>query len=101
MATRLIHVTKRVKSDTVPGEGRHAGTNRARPGGTDAVEQPALGAGAAADQETAGSQMLTELMATGAIGMWKNRDDIQDSSEFARQLRERAQTRTDRRHAGE
>ncbi len=30
---------------------------------------------------------------SGLIGLWKDRDDIQDSSAYARQLRERAQSR--------
>jgi hypothetical protein len=29
----------------------------------------------------------------GLIGLWKDRDDIQDSSTYARQLREQAQRR--------
>ena len=45
---------------------------------------------------TAGSKMLAELMATGFVGLWKDRKDIKDSSAFARKLRERAQTRKDR-----
>ena len=45
---------------------------------------------------TAGSVMLQELRATGAVGMWKDRTDIKDSSEFARELRTRSQARADR-----
>ncbi len=30
---------------------------------------------------------------SGLIGMWKDRDDIQDSVSYARKLREQAQTR--------
>jgi hypothetical protein len=44
---------------------------------------------------TAGSAMLQELRATGAIGMWKDRTDIKDSSEFARELRTRSQAQAD------
>ena len=33
------------------------------------------------------------LMESGLIGMWKDRDDIGDSAEFARKLREQAQRR--------
>ena len=33
------------------------------------------------------------LLESGLIGMWKDRDDIGDSPEFARQLREQAQRR--------
>jgi hypothetical protein len=49
--------------------------------------------------ESIGSQMLAELRATGFVGMWKDRKDIRDSSTFARQLRQRVQTRADRRPA--
>ena len=35
----------------------------------------------------------SELLRSGLVGIWKNRDDIKDSSEFARQLREKAQHR--------
>lgn len=34
-----------------------------------------------------------EFKKSGLIGMWKDRDDIQDSSVYARQLREQAQHR--------
>ncbi len=33
------------------------------------------------------------LMESGLIGMWKDRDDIGDSAQFARKLREQAQRR--------
>lgn len=33
------------------------------------------------------------LLESGLIGMWKDRDDIGDSAEFARRLREQAQRR--------
>lgn len=35
------------------------------------------------------------LRRSGLIGMWQDRDDIRDSADYARQLRERAQTRGD------
>jgi hypothetical protein len=35
------------------------------------------------------------LRTSGIIGLWKDRDDIQDSSDYARKLREQAQTRGD------
>jgi len=35
----------------------------------------------------------SELLRSGLVGIWKNRDDIKDSSAFARQLREKAQHR--------
>ncbi len=45
----------------------------------DQVEQPALTA--------------DRLLASGLIGMWCDRDDLGDSVEYARQLREQAQQR--------
>jgi len=43
----------------------------------------------------AGSKKLTAraLLQSGLVGMWKDRKDIEDSSKFARELRERAQKR--------
>lgn len=40
-----------------------------------------------------GKEFLAILEETGAIGMWADRDDIGDSSEFARKLRKSAETR--------
>jgi hypothetical protein len=34
-----------------------------------------------------------DLLHSGLVGMWAERDDIGDSREFARRLREQAQTR--------
>ena len=34
-----------------------------------------------------------QLLDSGLMGLWKDRTDIQDSAEYARQLRERAQRR--------
>jgi hypothetical protein len=34
-----------------------------------------------------------DLLNSGLIGMWKDRTDIKDSAEYARKLREEAQTR--------
>lgn len=39
--------------------------------------------------------MLDELRTTGFIGMWKDRKDIRDSTEFVQRLREQIQTRAD------
>jgi len=39
--------------------------------------------------------LLAEISDTGFVGMWKDRADIRDSSEFARRLRERAQAPVD------
>jgi hypothetical protein len=55
----------------------------------------------APQEETAGARLVAELTANGLIGMWADRDDIGDSVEFARRLRERAQTRADRFDADE
>lgn len=38
-------------------------------------------------------ELFQAITRSGLIGMWKDRTDITDSSEFARQLRERAQRR--------
>jgi hypothetical protein len=40
-----------------------------------------------------GRELLAALQAGGFIGMWADRDDIGDSVEYARQLRERAWSR--------
>lgn len=44
---------------------------------------------------TATKKRLTarQLLDSGLMGLWKDRTDIQDSAEYARQLRERAQRR--------
>ena len=34
-----------------------------------------------------------DLLNSGVVGIWANRKDIKDSTEFARKLREQAQTR--------
>lgn len=34
-----------------------------------------------------------ELLQSGLVGIWRDRDDIPDSPEFARQLREQSQNR--------
>ena len=39
---------------------------------------------------------LGDLLASGLVGMWKDRTDIDDSMEFARKLRQEAERR---RHA--
>lgn len=36
---------------------------------------------------------VKQLRESGLIGLWKDRDDTQDSSEYARQLREKTQQR--------
>jgi len=39
------------------------------------------------------SLTVRRFRASGLIGMWKDREDIQDSSVYARQLRQETQTR--------
>ncbi len=49
--------------------------------------------------ETAGKatgMTARELLDSGIAGLWADRDDITDSSEFARTLREKAERREDR-----
>ncbi|MBU1748244.1 MAG: hypothetical protein KKA73_11200 [Chloroflexi bacterium] len=51
-------------------------------------------------QKTAPRSRLTvrQLRRSGLIGLWQDRDDIEDSAVYARQLREQAQQRGDIRH---
>jgi hypothetical protein len=42
-----------------------------------------------------GREMLQALRANGFVGAWADREDIGDSVEFARQLRERVWSRKD------
>jgi hypothetical protein len=59
-----------------------------------AKESPSGSLPAPADGKPAtGKELLEALQRSGYIGAWKDRDDIGDSSEFARRLRERAQSR--------
>jgi hypothetical protein len=43
-----------------------------------------------------GREHLQQLKASGFVGIWKGREDIGDSSAFARRLRESVETRADR-----
>lgn len=43
------------------------------------------------------AEMLKIMEEEGFIGMWKDRDDIGDSVEFARKLREQAERRGNER----
>jgi hypothetical protein len=45
------------------------------------------------DKPKSGKELLDVLTRSGLVGMWKDREDIGDSREFARKLRERLQTR--------
>jgi hypothetical protein len=58
------------------------------------AESPSGSSPAPADgKPTTGKELLEALQRSGFIGAWKDRADIGDSSEFARRLRERAQSR--------
>jgi hypothetical protein len=50
------------------------------------------------EQSSAPKRGITarELLASPVVGMWADREDIGDSSEFARRLRENAEMRGDR-----
>ena len=45
------------------------------------------------DKPKTGREMLRALRANGFVGAWKDREDIGDSVEFARELRRRVWTR--------
>jgi hypothetical protein len=46
------------------------------------------------DQPLTGAELVQLLQASGVVGLWKDRDDIGDSVEYARKLREHTQIRT-------
>jgi len=46
------------------------------------------------DDSQAGGMTAGELLKSDFVGLWKDRTDIGDTLEFARQLRDRAQRRT-------
>ena len=45
------------------------------------------------EKPTTAKALIKALRESGLIGMWKDRTDIQDSVEFARQLRQDAEKR--------
>ena len=45
---------------------------------------------------TSGGGTAADLLNSPLVGLWKDRTDITDSAEYARQLRRRAETRGDR-----
>ena len=47
------------------------------------------------DKPKTGREMLKALRANGFVGAWKDREDIGDSVEFARELRRRVWSRED------
>jgi hypothetical protein len=50
---------------------------------------------AAPEKPKTGREMLQALRANGFVGAWKDREDIGDSVEFARELRRRVWSRED------
>jgi len=38
----------------------------------------------------------SQLLRSGLVGLWKDREDIEDSADYARQLREQAQRRREK-----
>jgi hypothetical protein len=59
-------------------------------------QEPEVKTATADSKPKTGRDLLNALEALGFIGMWADRTDIQDSGEFARQLREQAWTRARR-----
>lgn len=49
----------------------------------------------ALEGQTAAATTAGDLLASGLFGIWKDRTDIRDTGDFARQLRRRAEQRTD------
>jgi hypothetical protein len=47
----------------------------------------------AQDKPTTGKALLDALVAEGILGLWRDRQDIADSSSYARTLRAEAETR--------
>ena len=56
-------------------------------------EHAPAAAEAAVPKPRTGRELLQALRASGLVGIWRDRQDIGDSTEFARQLRDRAQKR--------
>ena len=44
-----------------------------------------------------GTMTVEELLNSGLVGIWKDRIDIKDNAEFARELREKTWTRTNKK----
>ena len=45
------------------------------------------------NQHKTGKELLDALKSAGIVGIWKDREDIKDSAEFARKLRNQAESR--------
>jgi hypothetical protein len=65
------------------------------------VDAPEAGTAPPAPPPRTGAELVAQLTQNGLIGSWADRTDIGDTVEFARRLRERAQTRADRFDAEE
>ncbi len=48
-----------------------------------------------ADKQESGTMTVEELLNSGLVGIWKDRKDIEDNVNFARELREKAWTNKD------
>jgi hypothetical protein len=62
------------------------------------VEANSLAPSTPLDKPRTGREMLQALKANGFVGAWKDREDIGDSVEFARELRRRVWSREDPRN---
>jgi hypothetical protein len=61
-----------------------------------ATDKPGQTAAPPGSQPMTGREHLQQLKDSGFVGMWKDRQDIGDSTAFARRLRESVETRADR-----
>lgn len=59
----------------------------------DRIAQGPVANGTLPWKDVSGELTVGDLRRSGLLGMWKDREDIQDSSVYARQLREAAQNR--------
>ncbi len=50
------------------------------------------------DKTEAKTMTVEELLNSGLVGIWKDRTDIKDNVDFARELREKAWTHKDEKH---
>lgn len=51
-----------------------------------------------AEAQIAGTMTVEELLNSGLVGIWKKRTDIDDTLEFAKELRERSWARKETGH---
>lgn len=50
------------------------------------------------DKTETRTMTVEELLNSGLVGIWKDRTDIKDNVDFARELREKAWTHKDEKH---